>query len=46
METTIAPESKPIARSVANSLRRASTIAYRELTAPSVAPIAMIVPTK
>ncbi len=46
METTIGPEPKPIARKVASSRRRESTIAYSEFTAPSVAPIAMIVPTK
>jgi hypothetical protein len=46
MEATIASEPKPSARNVASSRRRESTIAYNEFTAPSVAPIAMIVPTK
>ena len=45
-QTTTGPDPKPIARKVASSRRRASTIAYREFTAPSVAAIAMMVPTK
>ena len=36
----------PMARSVAISRRRESTIEYSEFTAPSVAPTAMIEPTK
>src|SRR3546814_14345958 len=45
-ENTTGPEPKPIARSVAISRERADTAEYMVLSAPNIAPTAMMPPTK